>query len=593
MTAPSTPRTPAARTLARLLGAHRKRYVGNLLAWTAIWAMPVIPALIMRAYFNGLESDIGFNVTTIIVALVAYGLLRITAMVIGMWTDIHFMYRTGSLLRRNMLERVYEMPGAQAVHESPGEMITRFREDVEHVEEAASWTVDMSGAAVFAAIATAIMLSIDTRITVFVFTPLVIVVLIAERAGTQIRRYRLAAREATGRITGALGEMLGAVQSVKVAGAEASMIRHFTRLNDERRRAMVRDRVLTASLESVFWNTVNVGTAIVLILAAGSMSDGSLGVGDFAVFVYFLGFVTDATYFVGLFIARLRQAGVSFDRMVDLMRGSDAAALTTQRDLQLTGPHGAPPVVARGSDDRLERLEVEDLGFRYPGTDHGIADISFTLDRGSFTVITGRIGSGKTTLLRALLGLVAHNEGVVRWNGAPVTDPADFFVPPRSAYTPQVPTLFSMSLRENLLLGREESDSELLAAVRSAALEHDLELMPDELDTLVGPLGMRLSGGQIQRAAAARMFVRRPELLVFDDLSSALDVDTEQTLWVRLFDEQHDATALVVSHRHPALQRADQIIVLSEGRISAVGKLDELLASSTEFRELWAGETVG
>ena len=275
------------------------------------------------------------------------------------------------------------------------------------------------------------------------------------------------------------------------------------------------------------------------------------------------------------------------------MRGSDATALTTQRDLQLTGPHAAPPVVARGSEDRLERLEIEDLGFRYPGTDHGIADISFTLDRGSFTVITGRIGSGKTTLLRALLGLVAHNEGVVRWNGAPVTDPADFFVPPRSAYTPQVPTLFSMSLRENLLLGREESDPELLAAIRSAALEHDLELMPDELDTLVGPLGMRLSGGQIQRAAAARMFVRRPELLVFDDLSSALDVDTEQTLWVRLFDEQRDATALVVSHRHPALQRADQIIVLSEGRISAVGKLDELLASSTEFRELWAGETIG
>ena len=102
----------------------------------------------------------------------------------------------------------------------------------------------------------------------------------------------------------------------------------------------------------------------------------------------------------------------------------------------------------------------------------------------------------------------------------------------------------------------------------------------------------RLSGGQIQRAAAARMFVRRPELLVFDDLSSALDVDTEQTLWTRLFDEQRGATALVVSHRHPAFQRADQIIVLSEGRISAIGDLDGLLGTSAEFRELWAGESV-
>jgi ATP-binding cassette subfamily B protein len=592
MTAPNDERTPAARTLARLLGAHRKRYLANLIAWTTIWAIPVIPALIMRAYFNGLEDDAGFNVTTIIIALIAYGVARITVMAIGMWTDVHFTYRTGSLLRRNMLERVYEMPGAQAVHDSPGEMITRFREDVEHVEEAASWTVDMSGALVFATVATLVMLSIDTRITLFVFTPLVIVILIAERAGTHIRRYRIAAREATGRITGALGEMLGAVQSVKVAGAEASMIGHFTRLNDERRRAMVRDRVLTASLESVFWNTVNIGTGIILILAAAAMSDGTLGVGDFAVFVYFLDFVTDATYFIGLFIARLRQAGVSFDRMLGLMRGSEAVDLVRKRDLQLTGPHPPPPPPPRVAADRLERLEVAGLTFRYAGSDHGIDDVSFAIERRSFTVVTGRIGSGKTTLLRAVQGLVTPDGGTIRWNGRAVSDPAAFFVPPRSAYTPQVPTLFSMAMRDNLLLGRDESDDEVLEAVRSAALEHDLEMMQEGLDTLVGPLGMRLSGGQIQRSAAARMFVRRPELLIFDDLSSALDVDTEHTLWNRLFQEYRDATALVVSHRHPALQRADQIIVLSQGRVSAVGTLDELLDTSAEFRDLWAGETV-
>jgi ATP-binding cassette subfamily B protein len=592
MTASDGRRTPAARTLVRLLGAHRKRYLANLVTWTAIWAMPVIPALIMRAYFNGLEETAGFNVATIIAALVAYGVLRITVMAIGMWTDVHFTYRTGSLLRRNMLERVYEMPGAQAVHDSPGEMITRFREDVEHVEEAGSWTVDMSGAFVFATIATVVMVSIDARITLFVFTPLVVVALIAERAGTHIRRYRLAAREATGRITGALGEMLGAVQSVKVAGAEASMIRHFTRLNDARRRAMVRDRVLTASLESVFWNTLNVGTGIILILGAASMGDGRLGVGDFAVFVYFLDFVTDATYFIGLFIARLRQAGVSFDRMLDLMRGSEASELVRKRDLQLTGPHPAPPPPPRAANDRLRRLDIEGLKFNYPGTDHGIDDVSFSIERGSFTVVTGRIGSGKTTLLRAVQGLVTPDGGTIRWNGHPVPDPATFFVPPQSAYTPQVPTLFSMGLRDNLLLGRIESDDEVLEAVRSAALDHDLEMMPEGLDTLVGPLGMRLSGGQIQRTAAARMFVRHPELLIFDDLSSALDVDTEHTMWNRLFGEHGEVTALVVSHRHPALQRADQIIVLSDGRVCAIGSLDQLLHTSPEFRDLWAGEAV-
>jgi ATP-binding cassette subfamily B protein len=150
-----------------------------------------------------------------------------------------------------------------------------------------------------------------------------------------------------------------------------------------------------------------------------------------------------------------------------------------------------------------------------------------------------------------------------------------------------------MSLRENLLLGRSDTDGELTQAIRSAALERDVASMPHGLETLVGPLGMRLSGGQVQRTAAARMFVRNPELLVFDDLSSALDVDTEKTLWERLFTDHAGATALVVSHRRPALQRADQIVVLDEGRVVASGRLNELLETSPEFRDLWETEAGG
>ncbi|MFQ5555200.1 MAG: hypothetical protein ACE5GC_07525 [Acidimicrobiia bacterium] len=115
--------------------------------------------------------------------------------------------------------------------------------------------------------------------------------------------------------------------------------------------------------------------------------------------------------------------------------------------------------------------------------------------------------------------------------------------------------------------------------------------MPEGVETLVGPRGMRLSGGQVQRTAAARMFVRTPELLVFDDLSSALDVATESTLWDRLARDHGDRTALVVSHRRTALNRADQIVVLAAGRIAGRGTLDELLEESDEFRELWATES--
>lgn len=213
----------------------------------------------------------------------------------------------------------------------------------------------------------------------------------------------------------------------------------------------------------------------------------------------------------------------------------------------------------------------------------GVHEASFSVARGEFVVVTGRIGSGKSTLLRAVLGLIPTQSGTVAWNGETQDDPASFLVPPRSAYTAQLPNLFSDTLRENITSGADEAY--LNRAVQLAVLEPDLHALSGGLDT-PSARGVKLSGGQIQRAAVARMLARPADLLVFDDVSSALDARTEAQLWQGL--AQTDATCLVVSHRRAALLRADRILLMQGGRITDEGTLPDLLERSGEMRALWA-----
>jgi ATP-binding cassette subfamily B protein len=606
----------------QMIRNQTRLYSINAFLFGLLHLTSLLPGLLTQAVFERLSGDapVGWSIGTLLALLVGIGVGRFGNLIVGFLTYIRFRHGISGTLRLNMLGEILRHPGAAALPNSSGEAVSRFSGDVNEMTRfTADRLVDAWGLILLPIVGLAVMFTVNAQITAVIIIPLALVLAFVNVMRRRLEQVRDARRRAASRVIGFIAEMFGAVQAVKVANGERYINARLAELNEERRQSALKDTLFSELIGTAFNSTVEISTGIILIMASQAMSRGTFTLGDFALFVAYLWEVTEGLTFVGNMLAVQKQTDVSVHRMarqIENVRRRDESDFAGQAmggvkqaqvanplayekllaatPIYLDGDFPPLPYQAQQVGDHLRLLTAQQLTYRHPTTGRGIFDIDLHLAHGSFTVVTGRIGSGKSTLLRVLLGLLPLDSGAVYWNGQMVEERADFFVPPRAAYTGQVPRLFSDTLRNNILLGMPEAAADLDGAIYGAVMEKDLAALEAGMETMVGPRGVRLSGGQIQRAAAARMLVRRPALYVFDDLSSALDVETERILWERLFAQAgaqngNAPTCLVVSHRRAALRRADHIIVLKDGRVEDEGSLDALLGRCTEMKQLWEG----
>lgn len=487
-------------------------------------------------------------------------------------------------VRSDVFDRVQSFSAKEISHFTPASLITRNTNDVQQLQNLSFFGLMFLVSAPITGIGGVVLALQQEAQLAWLIAVMVPLMLIA--IGVIVLRAAPLFREMQERI-----DELNLILREQITGIR--VVRAFVREPYERDRFEVSNERFTqinrrvghliAFINPIIMFLLSFSSVLVLLAAAGPIDRGEMQVGSIVAFISYLIQILIAVMMATFMTMMIPRAMVSAERITEVLDTHSSVALP------------APEVAVQPGDPRVSEraeLEFDDVTFAYPGAERPVLEgISFKAHAGQTVAIIGGTGSGKTTLLGLISRLFDVTDGAVKINGVDVREAAPELLHGRLGYVPQRPYLFSGTVASNVRFGRPEaSDEEVWHALTIAQARDFVAEMPEGLDSPIAQGGSNVSGGQRQRLSIARALLSKPDIYLFDDSFSALDLQTDARLRAALKPETREALMVIVAQRVSTITSADVILVLDHGRIVGRGTHEELLATNETYQEIVASQ---